>query len=156
MGRITFTVGNNFHVSNQLRARANHVLKWLMQRMPITLHFGILLLAFVGPVLAPRLLAFMLLFAQTAFSGAQMRSAWGLFCCWIGVRQHAQTDWTLYWSDQKAKLERDGLAHNVLPWDSIQNVIIVPAYKEEMSTLKEVSPLVPPPCGQKSCRMASS
>ena len=110
-----------------------------MQRLPIFMHFLILLLSFIGPVLAPRLIALILLVQQTILSATQVRSTYGVFRCWLGTRAHAQTDWSLYWSDQKAKLEREEGAHHVFSYEAVQHVILVPAYKEEMSTLKEVS-----------------
>ncbi|KDN41059.1 hypothetical protein K437DRAFT_180340 [Tilletiaria anomala UBC 951] len=137
MGRLSFAVGPSFRFSGSFKSRMAQFLGWFMQRLPFLSHFCILLLAFIGPVMAPRMLAFVLLVTQTLVSGSQVRSAWGLLQCWFGVRAHSNTDWVLYWHDQKAKLVRDGIAHSVIPHDSIQHVILIPAYKEEMSTLKD-------------------
>ena len=137
MGRISFPVGPNFRVSDHFRTRVVELVRWMFQRLPIFTHFCVMLLAVIGPVMAPRLLGVFFLTVQTILTGTQVRSAWGQYQCWVGGRAHCQTDWVLYWSDQKAKLDRDGLGHSILPHDAVQHLILIPAYKEDMSTLKE-------------------
>lgn len=91
------------------------------------------------PSLPPHLLALILVSVHIIFVCCQTRTAYGVFACWRGTRAHSNRDWSAHYAKEKTKLERTGNAQHVLAVRDVQHVIIVPAYKEDVATLREVS-----------------
>ena len=125
--------------SDAVRSYTSSVLAWLLQRLPFLTHVGIVLLCAIGPIFTPHLLAFLLVFVHIVFVCCQSRTAYGIFACWRGTQAHARRDWSEYYVTEKIKLEAAGRGHHVLAVTDVQHVIIVPAYKEDLATLREVS-----------------
>lgn len=101
-------------------------------------HFGIVLLALLGPILSPRLCAFVLVATHVVFVLCQTRTAYGLYAAWQGVKKHSLTDWGAEWDKQAARLRKEEPDREVLHYRDVQHGIILPAYKEDVATLKEV------------------
>ena len=126
----------------QVRNVTSAALAWLLQRLPFLSHLGLLVLCAIGPIFAPQLLAFFLVFTHVVFVCCQTRTAYGIIACWRGTKAHAETDWMEHYTTEKVRLEASGRAHHVLAVTDVQHVIIVPAYKEDNSTLREVRQMI--------------
>lgn len=120
-----------------LNSVASDTVAFLLQRLPFVAHLGMLILSAMGPFVAPHTLAFCVVFTHITFFACQSRTAYGIYRAWVGVRAHAQRDWSEYFEQERASLEACDRAQHILPLDQVQHVILLPAYKEEMATLRE-------------------
>lgn len=114
---------------------------WLpavLQRIAFGSHVGCLLLATLGPIYCPALLASAVIIVHIVFVCCQLRTAYGMWACWRGTKAHASKDWRAEWEQGKEKLEKERKGQYVMDIELVQHVIIVPAYKEEVHTLEEV------------------
>ncbi|PWN32208.1 uncharacterized protein FA14DRAFT_127241 [Meira miltonrushii] len=116
---------------------ASDTVAFLLQRLPFVAHVGMLVLSAIGPFFAPHMLAFCVVFTHIVFFVCQSRTAYGIYRAWVGVRAHSQRDWVEYFEHERASLEACDRAQHILPLEDVQHVIILPAYKEEMATLRE-------------------
>lgn len=111
-------------------------LRWILQRFPFLSHFCIVLLGLLGPLLTPRLTSVVLIAIHIVFVLCQSRTAFGVWSAWRGVQCFSRRDWHDYWmkaSQEQVSNER----RDVLDYRAVQHGIIVPAYKEDVSTLEE-------------------
>lgn len=122
---------------DRLRVATSKALSFILQRFPFSTHVGLLILCAIGPIFAPQLLAFFLVFTHVVFACCQTRTAYGIWACWRGTKAHAERDWMEYYILEKSKLENIGQAEHVLAITDVQHIIIVPAYKEDHATLRE-------------------
>lgn len=121
-------------VRQEVASTISAALRWILQRVPFLTHFLVVLLALLGPIVCPRLCAFVLVGTHVVFVLCQTRTAYGIYAAWQGVKKHSLTDWTLEWESGVK-----GAQHEVLNYRDVQHGIILPAYKEDLATLREVS-----------------
>jgi hypothetical protein len=120
-------------------------LAWLLQRVTFLTHVVCVMLATLGPIFSPRLVFVVVVAVHVVFGLCQIRTAYGLWACWRGARAHSRRDWKAYWKTRKEELEREGESArcagqgHVLDLHRVEHIILVPAYKEELYTLREVS-----------------
>lgn len=131
--------GMSFTWRQELLQTLATTLKFVLQRLPFLSHFSIVLLGIFGPVFLPRFTAFVCIFTHIVFACCQARTAYGVWTCWRGVRQHSLTDWTQVWEERAKVIRKSATRHHLLHYEDVQHCVIVPAYKEDVETLREVS-----------------
>lgn len=117
----------------------SNVLAWTLQRTPFATHFAVTLLGILGPLLAPRLVSIVTIAIHVVFILCQTRLALAMYWCYRGVYEHSMTDWTEVYERERSEVEKKVGTLYTLDWRAVQHCILVPAYKEDVSTLKEVS-----------------
>jgi hypothetical protein len=122
-------------------------LRSLCQRVPFASHLVVLLIAINGPKHAPWLYistltaAHLLLFAMCCFSLI------GSYCAWRGAKAHYAVDWHATVMAEPAvhlsekEVEGDLEADGQLRASDVHHLILVPNYKEDISTLRDARPL---------------
>lgn len=112
----------------------------LCQRAPFASHLFILTLVLYGPLYAPWLYLSTQFAAHLMLLSMCMLSLIGAFCAWRGTKAHRALDWRAMVEApvQVAEQEKDIEADLALRPTEIQHLIIVPNYKEDLSTLREV------------------
>lgn len=127
------------NITQEISRTYSSLLRWILQRVPFFTHCCVALLALLGPILLPIPCAFVLVTTHVIFLLCQTRTAFGIYKCWKGVFKHSTTDWVAEWEREAASLLKQSPGYRALHYASIQHCIILPAYKEDISTLKEVN-----------------
>ncbi|KAL9940526.1 hypothetical protein V8E36_000014 [Tilletia maclaganii] len=140
---------------NKMYRAYSRIMAFILQRAPIISHFFLIILGLVGPVYCPMITTLVLLSIHLTFIACQTRSFWGMVAAYRGVLKHARTDWPDYYQRERNKIfQRDGECMDVLDYRHVQHCIIVPAYKEDLSTLREtLDVLASHPLAQTSYRV---
>ncbi|KAK0551051.1 hypothetical protein OC846_003429 [Tilletia horrida] len=139
----------------RVASMASAALAFILQRTPILSHFCLVLLGILGPVYAPITTSLTLVFIHVVFLACQTRSFWGMLAAYWGTLKHSRVDWPDHYQRERNKIfQRDGECMDVLDYRHVQHVIIVPAYKEDVSTLREtLDVLASHPLAQTSYRV---
>ncbi|KAK0527312.1 hypothetical protein OC835_005016 [Tilletia horrida] len=130
-------------------------LAFLLQRTPILSHLFLVLLGIFGPVYCPMITSVSLVLIHVVFIACQTRSFWGMIAAYRGVLRHSRTDWPDHYQRERNRIfQRDGECMDVLDYRHVQHCIILPAYKEDLSTLREtLDVLASHPLAQTSYRV---
>lgn len=108
----------------------------ILQRLPIILHSGVLVLAIFGPWYFPSVVAALFFVTNMGFVFSQVRMAYGMIRCYWAIRTHWKTDWWAYYIQGLQSAPVAALETRYSPL-TLPQIIIVPSYKETMSTLRQ-------------------
>ncbi|WOO84690.1 uncharacterized protein LOC62_06G008207 [Vanrija pseudolonga] len=106
----------------------------ILQRLPIISHLFVLPFAIWGPALAPVCFAVFNAIVHCMVLGVNLRTIYGTFRAWRGVKKHSETDWRAEYVSKRAGLAQDA---DVLDYEDVQHLVIVPNYEEDITVLRE-------------------
>ncbi|ORX39820.1 hypothetical protein BD324DRAFT_607033 [Kockovaella imperatae] len=102
-----------------------------LQRVPFISHVLFVALLVFGPNHCPTFLAGALLALHAVFMGINLRSVYGAFSAWRGVKIQSSIDWHSKYLDDVRDNE------TALAFEDVSHLIIIPTYCESIEILRE-------------------
>jgi hypothetical protein len=106
----------------------------ILQRLPMLTHLSMIPFALLGPTYLPYLFGAILLYVHCMLWTVNLRTIWGAFLAWRGVKQHSETDWRAEYAAGRRSLP---VSSDALMFDEVEHLIFCPNYAEDITVLRE-------------------